>query len=136
VVIQKQQYQTKVTKFTYNNHTLLNEDSTPKLHGKIISNITQRKDTTSKEYKHTHHNLNPTTPMIQALIKAHKVPISIQPIINWKNAPAYPLATQLSALLKQHKFIQIHFLSVILYNLRLNSNIYTTTTQECAPQHY
>jgi hypothetical protein len=47
-------------------------------------------------------NLKPTTPTIKGLIKIHREESPIQPIINWRNAPAYKLAKQLVRKLQSH----------------------------------
>jgi hypothetical protein len=40
--------------------------------------------------------MNPKAPSLKAATKLHKSNIRIRPIINWKNAPAYELAKQLT----------------------------------------
>jgi hypothetical protein len=42
-----------------------------------------------KKHKQKYYNSNPNSPILHALIKLHKTPITIRPVINWKNAPAY-----------------------------------------------
>jgi len=49
-----------------------------------------------KDEKWKYIYLNPSPPMIRGLIKIHKTDSPVRPIINWKNAPAYKLATKLS----------------------------------------
>jgi hypothetical protein len=46
--------------------------------------------------------MNSRAPTLRATIKLHKTPMAIRPIINWRKAPAYPMATQLSNILKQY----------------------------------
>jgi sugar (pentulose or hexulose) kinase len=50
-------------------------------------------------------NMNLTAPDLHATIKLHKHNTPIRPIINWKNAPTYKLAKQLSKTL--HNYLQL-----------------------------
>jgi hypothetical protein len=57
---------------------------------KMCNNIIQKENT----WKYT--NMNPTAPTLHATVKLHKENKPIRPIINWKGAPAYELAEQLT----------------------------------------
>jgi hypothetical protein len=46
--------------------------------------------------------MNPTAPNLHATLKPQKQNTPIRPIINWKNAPAYELAKQMSKILHNH----------------------------------
>jgi hypothetical protein len=46
--------------------------------------------------------MNPTAPILHATIKLHKPNTPIRPTINWKNAPAYELAKQLTKTVHNH----------------------------------
>jgi hypothetical protein len=67
-----------------------------------MSTINQCKNTIHEEYKHKYYNNKLSFQNIHTLIKLHKTSISIRPIKNRTNTTAYPLATQLSALIRQH----------------------------------
>jgi hypothetical protein len=41
-------------------------------------------------------------PSIHALIKLHKDPITIRPAINWRNAPAYKVASFFTRVIKEY----------------------------------
>jgi hypothetical protein len=46
--------------------------------------------------------MNPQTPSLHELVKLHKTPISVRPIINRCNSPAYKLAIYLTQILKEN----------------------------------
>jgi hypothetical protein len=58
------------------------------------------------------HKHNPMAPSLHATIKLHKPNTHIRPIINWKNAPAYELAKQLTKTL--HNYLNLPY----TYNVR------------------
>jgi sugar (pentulose or hexulose) kinase len=43
--------------------------------------------------------LNPTAPTMRSFIKLHKENRPIRPVINWRNAPGYKLATKIAEIL-------------------------------------
>jgi hypothetical protein len=51
--------------------------------------------------------MNPIAPNLYATIKLHKENKHIRPIINWKNAPAYEIAKQVSRTL--HYYLQLPY---------------------------
>jgi peptide methionine sulfoxide reductase MsrA len=52
--------------------------------------------------KQKYYNSNPNSPTLRALMKLHKTSITIRPIINWKNAPAYKLASFLTKIIGEY----------------------------------
>jgi hypothetical protein len=62
----------------------------------VKQTLKQCKNIIQKEEKWKYINMNPTAAGLYATIKLHKHNTPIRPIINWKNAPAYKLAKQLS----------------------------------------
>lgn len=68
-----------------------------------------------------HYKINTQTPKLQALIKIHKIPIPIRPIINWSNSSAYKLAIYLAQILKQN--IQLPSAYSIKNTLHLITNL-------------
>lgn len=96
VIMENQHHKNKLAEFIHDNDlTLLNQHPTPKYQRTIISTINHCKDMIPKELKHRYYNPNPTPFMIRALIKVHKNPMAIRPVINWKNAPPYPYPANL-----------------------------------------
>jgi hypothetical protein len=85
----------------------------------INSNLAQcyqkRKKETLKQCKYTiqkekvwkYTNTNTTAPSLHATIKLHKPNTPFGPIINWKNAPAYDLAKQLTKTL--HSYLNLPY---------------------------
>jgi hypothetical protein len=74
--------------------------------------------------------MNPTAPSLHATIKLHKPNAPIRPIINWKNAPAYELAKQLTKTLQNYLNLPYTYnvpnsnqLMTELKTTELNSNI-------------
>jgi sugar (pentulose or hexulose) kinase len=51
--------------------------------------------------------MNPITPNLHTKIKLHKQKTPIRPMINWKNAPAYQQAKQLTKTL--HNYLQLPY---------------------------
>jgi len=49
-----------------------------------------------KDNRWRYVNLNPIAPTLRGLIKIHKEGAPVIPIVRWKNAPAYKLATMLA----------------------------------------
>jgi hypothetical protein len=64
-------------------------------------------------------NMNPIAPNLYTTMKLHKENKPISPIINWKNAPAYELAKQLSKTL--HNYLQLPY----TYNIRNSVHLMT-----------
>jgi hypothetical protein len=50
--------------------------------------------------------MNPETPHLHGRIKLQKIDKPVRPIVNWKNAPGYKLATRIAKLLKNYTFTQ------------------------------
>jgi hypothetical protein len=101
VVLQKHLYEQYIQDFlSQNTFTPIPHDPTKNFHRKIQT-VVQKCITVIQRQKCKYYNNNPETPSIRALIKLHKNPISIRPIINWTHAPAYQLATRVAFFLKQ-----------------------------------
>jgi hypothetical protein len=49
--------------------------------------------------------MNPMAPSLHATIKLHKPNTPIKPIVNWKNAPAYEIAEQLTNTLHNYLYL-------------------------------
>jgi hypothetical protein len=97
-IILTQEYKQKKTQtfiqgnqfITINNNPTQHYQKEIKLTLKQCINVTQKDNI----WKYT--NMNPTAPSLHATIKLHKPNTPIRPIINWKNAPPYELAKQLT----------------------------------------
>jgi hypothetical protein len=85
-----------------NNYTLLQRNPTKQYKKTIMDTINKCNIHINKSNKHKFYNSNTEAPTLRATIKIHKNPIKIRPIINWKHALAYQLATQTSKLLAQY----------------------------------
>jgi hypothetical protein len=77
----------------------LTQDPTKNFHRKIQTVVQQCNNVIQKQ-KCKYYNNNPEPPSIRALIKLHKNPLAIRPIINWTHAPAYQLASRVAFYLK------------------------------------
>jgi hypothetical protein len=94
VIIHKQDYDKYIESFiTNNNFELLNKDPTNTYKKRIKESINSCKILISNKHKYKYYNNNPNPPTLHALIKLHKTPITIRPVINWRNAPAYKLSS-------------------------------------------
>jgi hypothetical protein len=98
IVIMKQQEYTKhIEEFiNENNYTLLQHNLTKQHQKTIMNTINKCNIHINKSNKHKFYKPKTEAPTLSATIKIHKNPIKIRPIVNWKNAPAYQLATQTS----------------------------------------
>jgi hypothetical protein len=100
VILQKQMYDQYIQDFlNLNNFVPLPQDPTEHFHKKIQTVVKQCNNVIHKQ-KCKYYNVNPEPPNIRALIKLHKDPIVIRPIINWTHAPAYHLASRVAFFLK------------------------------------
>jgi hypothetical protein len=75
-----------------------------------------------KRTKTRYYNQNPETQKLHATLKLHKNPVGIQPTVNWKSSPAYPLAIQMSRLKEKqytecHKKMYTHFIPPFCFML-------------------
>jgi hypothetical protein len=77
-------------------------DPTKKLQRNIRTAVKDCKEVIPKESKLKYISVNLTTPRMRGLIKIHKTEFPIRPVVNWKNAPAYKLATKLVEVLHTH----------------------------------
>jgi hypothetical protein len=98
IILYEKECNSKILTFIANNFTQSNHDITNKLQRSIRSVINECSDIIPKDQKWRHVNLNPSTPTIRGLIKIHKEEAPIRPIINWKNAPGYKIAKELTKL--------------------------------------
>jgi hypothetical protein len=67
--------------------------------------------------------MNPIAPNLYATIKLHKENKPIRPIINWKNAPAYEIAKQVSKTL--HNYLQLPYTYNIQNSIQLMTDLKT-----------
>jgi hypothetical protein len=67
--------------------------------------------------------MNPIAPNLYATIKLHKENMPIRPIINWKNAPAYEIAKQVSRTL--HNYLQLPYTYNIQNSIQLMTDLKT-----------
>jgi hypothetical protein len=103
VIIHEHEYNNIVHDFINTNQfTELTHDPVKQHQTNIKQIIKQCPELIPKNQQWRYHNMNPQTPNLHALIKLHKNPISIRPIINRCNSPAYKLATHLTHILKQY----------------------------------
>jgi hypothetical protein len=99
VIMQKQHYEQYILGFlNQTQFTPITHDPTKTFQRKVQSSTDT---TTSIKTKVQIYNHNPEPPSIRALVKLHKTPTSIRPIINWTHAPAYQLATRIALITKQ-----------------------------------
>jgi hypothetical protein len=68
-------------------------------------------------------NMNLIAPNLYATIKLHKDNKPIRPIINWKNAPAYELAKQISKTI--HNYLQLPYTYNIWNSIHLMTDLKT-----------
>jgi hypothetical protein len=78
--------------------------------------------------------MNPTAPNLHATIKLHKENKPIRPIINWRNAPAYEIAKQMSKTL--HEYLQLPYTYNIQNSIQLMTDLKSieinTNTRLCS----
>jgi hypothetical protein len=102
IIMEQHEYTQYIEEFIKeNNYTLLQHNPTKQYQQIIMNTINKSNIHVNKSNKHKFYNPNTEAPTIRATIKIHKNPIKIRPIVNWKNAPAYQLATQTSKILTQ-----------------------------------
>jgi hypothetical protein len=100
VILRKQIYEQYIQGFlNVNNFVPLPQDPTERFHKKIQTVVKKFNNVIHKQ-KCKYYNANPESPNIRALIKLHKDPIAIRPILNWTHAPAYHLAARVAFFLK------------------------------------
>jgi hypothetical protein len=85
-----------------NQFTKITHDPVKHYQNNIKQVIKQCPELIPKNQEWRYRNMNPQSPNLHALIKLHKNPISIRPVINWCNSPAYKLVTYLTQILKQY----------------------------------
>jgi hypothetical protein len=91
---------------------------------KIIKQaLKQCNDIIQKEHKRRYINMNRRAPNLYATIKLHKENKPIRPIINWKNAPAYKIAKQVSKTL--HNSLQLPYTYNIQNSIQLMTDLKT-----------
>jgi hypothetical protein len=101
VIMQKQHYEQYTLDFlNQSQFTPVTHDPTKSFQKKVQIVVNKCNNVIQKQ-KYRYYNKNPEPPSIIALIKLHKNPISIRPIINWTHAPAYHLASRIALIIKQ-----------------------------------
>jgi hypothetical protein len=130
VIIHEQEYNTIINNFIQTNKfTDITQNPLNTHQNNIKQIIKQFPEHIPKNTQWKYYNMNPQTPNILALLKLHKTPLSVRPIVNWCNSPAYKLATYLTKILKQN--IQLPYTYNIkntphvikdLQDLQLNNN--------------
>jgi hypothetical protein len=146
IIMEQHEYKQHIEEFIKeNNYTLLQHNPTKQYQKIIMNTINKSNIHVNKSNKHKFYNPNTEAPTIRATIKIHKNPIKIRPTVNWKNAPAYQLATQTSQILTQYiqlpntfnitqhnlwKNLKLHQLIQIPEFVHLILPIYTLTYQQ------
>lgn len=103
VLMQKDQYIEKTEKFIVdNNIELSKKDPTVRFQNNIKAAIKNVNLIMNKTDKVKVINMNPRAPNLRALPKIHKDGIPIRPIVNYRKAPAYKLASFLQRYLKEN----------------------------------
>jgi hypothetical protein len=97
VILPTIQYQNKINDFIrQNKFQTMDTDPTANYQKQIRKTINKSQTLIDKNQRWKYINLNPSAPTIKGLIKLHKTNQPIRPIVNWRNAPAYGLATLLT----------------------------------------
>jgi hypothetical protein len=118
VILTKEEYNHKIQNFIPDNHLIkMNINPTHK-YQKIIK---QCNNIIQKEHKWTYINMNPIAPNLYATIKLHKENKPNRPILNWKNAPAYELANQVSKTL--HNYLELPYTYNIQNSIQLMTDL-------------
>jgi hypothetical protein len=103
VILTKDKYKQKVNNFIQDNKFTATNNNPKQHYQKIIKQTLKEGNTTiQKENIWRYTNLNPTPPSLHATIKLQKPITPIRPIINWRNAPTYELAKDLTKTLHNH----------------------------------
>jgi hypothetical protein len=131
VILTHEEYKQKVNTFIQDKQfTLINNNPTQHYQKIIKQTLKQCNDIIPKENIWKYRNMNPIAPNLHATIKLHKPGTPIRPVINWKNAPAYKLAIQLTNTLQNYLHLpytyNIHnsvHLITDLNTIELNKNI-------------
>jgi peptide methionine sulfoxide reductase MsrA len=103
MIIYKYEYdQYKDTLINNNNFEQLHKDPTSLYQRSIKESVNSCKLLIRSKEKQKYYNNNPNSPTLHALTKLHKTPITIRPVINWKNAPAYKIASFLTKIIREY----------------------------------
>jgi hypothetical protein len=93
VILPTLHYENKIEKFlNENNFHATATDPTSTFQKQVRNTAKQSKTLIPKDSRWKYINMNPSTPSIEGLIKIHKQEQLIQPVVNWRNAPAYQLS--------------------------------------------
>jgi hypothetical protein len=135
VIMKKQEYTQHIEEFINENNYILLQHNPTKQHQKTIMNTINKCNIhINKSNKHKFYKPKTEAPTLRATIKIHKNPIKIRPIVNWKNAPAYQLATQTSKFLTQ--YIQLPYTFNVTNTTQLIEELRTipvnTNTRVCS----
>jgi hypothetical protein len=118
VILTKEEYNHKIQNFIQDNHLIkMNKNPTQQYQKIIKQTLKQCNDIIQIEHKWGYINMNTIAPNLYATIKLHKENKPIRPIINWKNAPVYELAKQLSKTL--HNYLQLPYTHNIQNSIQL-----------------
>jgi hypothetical protein len=103
VILTQEEYKRKINNFIQDNqYTPINNNPTQQYHKIIKHTLEQCSSIKQEENVWKYTNMNPQTPNLYATIKLHKPDTPIRPAVNWKDAPAYELAKQLTKTLHNH----------------------------------
>ena len=120
VILTQDEYKHKVKSFIQDNQfQKIRNDPTQQYQKMVKQTLKQCNNIIQKEHRWRYTNMNPIAPNLHATIKLHKQNTPIRPIINWKNAPAYELAKQLS------KTLNIYLQLPNAYNVRNSMQLMT-----------
>jgi hypothetical protein len=117
VIIYQNDYNDRVQSFLhYNSFSVLPRDPTTKFQSHIRKTISASKTAVPQNTKWKFINLNPSPHSIHGLIKVHKPDSPIQPVINWRNAPAYKLAQHISRIFTAY--------NILLYTFNIKNTVH------------
>ena len=102
VILPIRQYNTKIQNFIQANkfHTAT-KHPTKHFQSQVRNCINNSNTLIPQDTKWRYTNMNPSAPTIKDLIKINKAEHPIRPVVNWRNAPAYKLATLLTHEIRQ-----------------------------------
>jgi hypothetical protein len=100
VILPTTQYDKDSRLHSNNSFQITKKDPTNNFQSQVRKSINNNKTLIPQDTKWRYTNMNPSAPTIKGLIKIHKPEQPIRPIVNWRNAPAYKLASLLTHKIK------------------------------------
>jgi hypothetical protein len=103
VIISEEEYNKHIMNFIDENQfSKISSNPTNSYQNNVKRVIKSCKYSIPKSKQWIYYHMNPQPPNIRAQIKIHKTPNTIRPIVNWRNAPGYKLAKELTRILQQN----------------------------------